>query len=79
MSNTTRNKSAGMLGLALAGLVMSGSSFAMQPLAQGYMVAAQHAAQEAHDRGQDARSAVAERHRLTQRGERLRTGDAVDG
>ena len=46
MSNNTRNKSAGMLGLALAGLVMSGSSFAMQPLAQGYMVAAQHAAQE---------------------------------
>lgn len=43
--NNTRNTT-GMLGVALAGLVLSGSAFAMQPLAQGYMLAAGHAAAE---------------------------------
>jgi uncharacterized low-complexity protein len=42
----TRNKAAGMLGIALAGLVLSGSTFAMQPLAQGFMVTASHAGEE---------------------------------
>lgn len=42
----TRNKTAGLLGLTLAGLVLSGSAFAVQPLAQGYMVAAAHADSE---------------------------------
>ena len=32
--------------VALAGLVLSGSAFAVQPLAQGYMVAAAHASGE---------------------------------
>jgi uncharacterized low-complexity protein len=47
-SNTPNNtrRTAGMLGVALAGLVLSGSAFAVQPLAQGYMVAASHAAGE---------------------------------
>ena len=44
--NNTRNTSLGALGVALAGLVLSGSAFAVQPLAQGYMVAAAHAAAE---------------------------------
>ncbi|MBU8977846.1 MULTISPECIES: EF-hand domain-containing protein [unclassified Lysobacter] len=43
--NTTRN-TAGMIGIALAGLVLGNSAFAMQPLAQGYMLAASHAAGE---------------------------------
>jgi uncharacterized low-complexity protein len=46
MSNNTRNTTIGALGVALAGLVLSTSAFAMQPLAQGYMVAASHAAAE---------------------------------
>ena len=37
---------AGMLGITLAGLVLSGSAFAMQPLAQGYALAASHATAE---------------------------------
>lgn len=41
--DNTRNKTAGMLGVALAGLVLGGSAFAMQPLPQGYMAAASHA------------------------------------
>jgi len=43
--NNTRN-TIGMLGVALAGLVLSNSAFAVQPLAQGYMVTASHAAAE---------------------------------
>lgn len=45
-STNTRNKTAGMLGVALAGLVLSGSAFAVQPLTQGYMLAASHATAE---------------------------------
>jgi uncharacterized low-complexity protein len=44
--STSRSTAAGMLGVALAGLVLGQSAFAMQPLAQGYMVAASHAAGE---------------------------------
>ncbi|HJW45758.1 MAG TPA: EF-hand domain-containing protein [Lysobacter sp.] len=44
--NNTRNKTAGMLGIALAGLVLSSSAFSAQPLAQGYMVTASHAGEE---------------------------------
>jgi uncharacterized low-complexity protein len=40
----TRNTTIGALGVALAGLVLSGSAFAMQPLSQGYMLAASNAA-----------------------------------
>ncbi|HEY0505876.1 MAG TPA: EF-hand domain-containing protein [Lysobacter sp.] len=46
MSRNNPRNSAGMLGVALAGLVLSGSAFAMQPLAQGYMLAAGHVAAE---------------------------------
>src|SRR4249919_650498 len=46
MTNNTRNTTIGALGFALAGLVLSGSAFAMKPLAQGYMVATSHAAAE---------------------------------
>ncbi len=46
MSRNNTRHTAGMLGVALAGLVLSGSAFAMQPLAQGYMLAAGHAAGE---------------------------------
>ncbi|UNK48725.1 EF-hand domain-containing protein [Lysobacter sp. S4-A87] len=46
MSRINNRNSAGMLGIALAGLVLSGSAFAMQPLSQGYMLAASHAAAE---------------------------------
>jgi uncharacterized low-complexity protein len=42
-SNTT---TLGMLGLALAGLTLSTSAFAVQPLAQPYMVAAAHVGDE---------------------------------
>jgi uncharacterized low-complexity protein len=35
-----------MLGIALAGLVLSSSAFAVQPLTQGYMVAASHVGDE---------------------------------
>lgn len=46
-SNTRNTRStAGALGIALAGLVLGQSAFAMQPLAQGYMLAASHAAGE---------------------------------
>jgi uncharacterized low-complexity protein len=41
-----RNTTAGMLGVTLAGLVLSGSAFAVQPLAHGYMLATSHAAAE---------------------------------
>ncbi|QNP40777.1 HvfA family oxazolone/thioamide-modified RiPP metallophore [Lysobacter solisilvae (ex Woo and Kim 2020)] len=44
--NNTRNKTAGMLGIALAGMILSGTAFAVQPLAQGYMVTASHAGEE---------------------------------
>jgi uncharacterized low-complexity protein len=44
--NDTRNKTAGLLGITLAGLVLSGSAFAMQPLAQGYMLGTAHATAE---------------------------------
>ena len=43
--NNTRNP-AGLLGFALAGLVLSGSGFAMEPLSQGYMLPANHATAE---------------------------------
>ncbi|UNK49915.1 EF-hand domain-containing protein [Lysobacter sp. S4-A87] len=46
MSKNNSRSPAGMLGVALAGLVLSGSAFAMQPLSQGYMLAASHAAAE---------------------------------
>ncbi|MBF6025067.1 hypothetical protein [Lysobacter niastensis] len=45
--NNPQNKSTfGLIGVALAGLVLSGSAFAMQPLSQGYMLGASHAAGE---------------------------------
>jgi uncharacterized low-complexity protein len=44
--NTTPNTTAGILGVALAGLVFSSSAFAVQPLTQGYMLAASHATAE---------------------------------
>ena len=44
--NTPRNTTASILGVALTGLVLSGSAFAVQPLAQGYMLAATHTAAE---------------------------------
>jgi len=50
----TRNTTVGALGVALAGLVLSSSAFAMQPLAQGYMVAASHAAAEGKCGGNEA-------------------------
>lgn len=46
MSRINNRNSVGMLGIALAGLVLSGSAFAMQPLSQGYMLAASHAVGE---------------------------------
>ena len=47
MSNDkNRNTPMGAFAIALAGLVLSGSAFAMQPLAQGYMAAAGHATAE---------------------------------
>ncbi|HEY5803636.1 MAG TPA: EF-hand domain-containing protein [Lysobacter sp.] len=46
MSRINNRNTAGMLGVALAGLVLSGSAFAMQPLSQGYMLGASHAAAE---------------------------------
>jgi uncharacterized low-complexity protein len=44
--NNARNTTAGTLGVALVGLVLSSSAFAVQPLAQGYMVAGAHATAE---------------------------------
>lgn len=44
--NKTRNKTVSLLGIAVAGLVLSGSAFAMQPLSQGYMLATAHAGAE---------------------------------
>jgi uncharacterized low-complexity protein len=46
MSRINTRNPAGMLGVALAGLVLGGSAFAMEPLSQGYMLAASHAAAE---------------------------------
>lgn len=46
MSKINSRQPAGMLGVALAGLVLSGTAFAVEPLAQGYMLAASHAAAE---------------------------------
>ena len=46
MSHSNTRKTAGALGLALAGLVLSGSAFATQSLAQGYMAAAAHVGEE---------------------------------
>lgn len=45
-SNTQNKSTFGLIGVALAGLVLSGSAFAMQPLSQGYMLGASHAAGE---------------------------------
>lgn len=42
----TRKTTAGLLGVALAGLALGSSAFAMQPLAQGYMLAAAHVGDE---------------------------------
>lgn len=44
--NNTRNNTVGALGVALVGLVLSGSAFAVQPLDHGYSVAISHAAAE---------------------------------
>ncbi|MGO4260555.1 HvfA family oxazolone/thioamide-modified RiPP metallophore [Lysobacter sp. TAB13] len=42
---STRNHSLGLIGVALAGgMFLSGSAFAVQPLAQGYLASAGHAA-----------------------------------
>jgi uncharacterized low-complexity protein len=46
MSSSNTRKNLGTLGLALAGLVLSGSAFATQSLTQGYMVAAAHVGDE---------------------------------
>ncbi|GAB3102725.1 HvfA family oxazolone/thioamide-modified RiPP metallophore [Lysobacter terrae] len=46
MSRNTRNSTVAALGVALTGLVFAGSSFAMQPLAQGYAVATAKVAPE---------------------------------
>ena len=43
---TTRSLTAGSIGIALAGLVVGSSAFAVQPLPQGYMLAANHTAAE---------------------------------
>ena len=47
MSKSSTKPVAAALGAAIAGLARSGSAFAMQPLAQGYMLGA--AAGDAHD------------------------------
>ena len=47
MSKSSTKPVAAALGAAIAGLALSGSAFAMQPLAQGYMLGA--AAGDAHD------------------------------
>jgi uncharacterized low-complexity protein len=47
MSDTTiRNKRIGLMSVALAGIVLSGSAFAVQQLPQGYTLAAAHTAAE---------------------------------
>jgi uncharacterized low-complexity protein len=46
MSRFNARNTAGMLALALGGLVVSSTSFAAQPLVQGYMAAASHATSE---------------------------------
>lgn len=46
MSRINTRNPAGVLGVALAGLVLSGSAFAVESLSQGYMLAASHAAGE---------------------------------
>jgi uncharacterized low-complexity protein len=43
---TIRNKSMGLMSVALAGIVLSGSAFAVQQLPQGYMLAASHTGAE---------------------------------
>ena len=43
---TIRNKSIGLMSVALAGIVLSGSAFAVQQLPQGYMLAASHTGAE---------------------------------
>jgi uncharacterized low-complexity protein len=59
--SNTRKTTAGLLGVALAGLALSGSAFAMQPLSQGFMLAAAHAGDEGKcgegKCGSDSRSA----------------------
>jgi uncharacterized low-complexity protein len=45
-SSNTRKTTTGVLGIALAGLALGGNAFAMQPLSQGYMVAAAHVGEE---------------------------------
>jgi uncharacterized low-complexity protein len=46
MSKINARHPVGMIGVALAGLVLGGSAFAVEPLSQGYMLAASHAAAE---------------------------------
>ena len=46
MSRFNARNTAGMLALALGGLVVSSSSFAAQPLAQGHVAKANHATAE---------------------------------
>lgn len=46
MPRSNRKTTAGLLGVALAGLALSSSAFAMQSLSQGYMLAAAHAGDE---------------------------------
>lgn len=46
MSKINTRHPVGMIGVALAGLVLGGSAFAVEPLSQGYMLAASHAAAE---------------------------------
>jgi uncharacterized low-complexity protein len=43
--NNARNTTIGILGIALAGLTLGGSAFAMQPLSQGHMMAASKTAE----------------------------------
>ena len=44
--SNTRKTAAGLFGIALTGLALSGSAFAMQPLSQGFMLAAAHVGDE---------------------------------
>lgn len=44
--SNSRKTTAGLFGVALAGLALSGTAFAMQPLSQGFMLAAAHAGDE---------------------------------
>jgi len=38
--SNTRNTTIGLMGVALAGMTLAGSAFAMQPLSEGYMLGA---------------------------------------